>query len=268
MPATRSGLSERQTRVTLNAAASAVVAKLFCPRPCALPYPTRRESNGKMNQEHHLSCRAKANRGPSYLNGRGAVLKERGAYVSDDFKWCLPGDAPSRAPQKSAAFNANAILGQEIVPRTDAALDEANGDVHVYNTAIFYGWKDGTTFEEPDIWTSCVVRDWARFQHRRVNGQRRNYSLHKAGLAEAELESYAPSSWARYDYSPISKRATTQLAEGNGCCLYRGSILKHLSLGLTWCETAPGGPTRCSKLRYGATMANPRWRQCGCLSCF
>ena len=78
------------------------------------------------------------------------------AYVSDDFKLVFTGGRIFAGPAESAAFNAKRYdWVKKKFLRTDAALDEATGDVHVYNTGYLYGaWKDGT--KRTGIWISSL----------------------------------------------------------------------------------------------------------------
>ena len=110
------------------------------------------------------------------------------AYVSDDFKLVFTGGRIFAGPAESAAFNAKRYdWVKKKFLRTDAALDEATGDVHVYNTGYLYGaWKDGTTFETNRYLDKFVVRH-CKIVSTDVWNDSAEIILHKAGLAEAEL---------------------------------------------------------------------------------
>ncbi|WP_380055065.1 nuclear transport factor 2 family protein [Falsihalocynthiibacter sp. SS001] len=125
----------------------------------------------------------------SYLE-RSMVPDPEGAavYVSDDFKLVFTGGRQFSVPAESAAFNAKryAWVKKKFL-RTDAALDEETGDVHVYNTGYLFGeWKDGSTFETNRYMDKFVVRN-GKIISTDVWNDSAEIILHKAGLAEADL---------------------------------------------------------------------------------
>ena len=110
------------------------------------------------------------------------------AYVSDDFQLVFTGGRQFSGPADASAFNAKryAWVKKKFL-RTDAALDSATGDVHVYNTGYLYGeWKDGTPFEANRYMDKFVVRG-GKIISTDVWNDSAEIILHKAGLAEAEL---------------------------------------------------------------------------------
>ena len=125
----------------------------------------------------------------SYLE-RSMVPDPEGAatYISDDFKLVFTGGRTFSGPAESAAFNAKryAWVKKKFL-RTDAALDDETGDVHVYNTGYLFGeWKDGTTFETNRYMDKFVVSG-GKIISTDVWNDSAEIILHRAGLAEAEL---------------------------------------------------------------------------------
>lgn len=110
------------------------------------------------------------------------------AFVGDDFRLTFTGGRRFSSPAQSAAFNASRYAWvRKRFDRTDAALDEETGDIHVYNTGHLYGaWKDGTTFETNRYLDRFIVRD-GKIVATDVWNDSAEILLHKAGLAEAEL---------------------------------------------------------------------------------
>jgi hypothetical protein len=110
------------------------------------------------------------------------------AYVSDDFQLVFTGGRRFSGPAESAGFNAKRYAWvKKRFLRTDAALDPATGDVHVYNTGYLYGeWKDGTAFETNRYMDKFVVRG-GKIISTDVWNDSAEILLHKAGLAEADL---------------------------------------------------------------------------------
>jgi len=137
--------------------------------------------------------------------------------------WCLPGGAPSRAPQKALpSMQKRYDWVKKKFLRTDAALDEATGDVHVYNTGYLYGaWKDGTTFETTDIWTSSSSAT-ARLSAPTCGTTAPKLILHKAWFSRSGTLNYAPSSMVDTTTPQSLKRADLQLARGKRLAVYIG----------------------------------------------
>ncbi|MEH6647906.1 nuclear transport factor 2 family protein [Sulfitobacter sp.] len=125
----------------------------------------------------------------SYLE-RSMVPDPEGAatYISDDFKLVFTGGRTFSGPAESADFNAKRYAWvKKNFLRTDAALDDETGDVHVYNTGYLFGaWKDGTTFETNRYMDKFVVRG-GKIISTDVWNDSAEIILHRAGLAEAEL---------------------------------------------------------------------------------
>lgn len=125
----------------------------------------------------------------AYLE-RSMVPDPEGAsrYVADDFQLTFTGGRRFSVPAEASAFNAKRYAWvKKRFLRTDAALDPATGDVHVYNTGYLYGeWKDGTSFETNRYMDKFVVRD-GKIVSTDVWNDSAEILLHKAGLAEAEL---------------------------------------------------------------------------------
>lgn len=110
------------------------------------------------------------------------------AYVSDDFKVTFTGGRRFSGPADTTAFNAKRYKWvKKRFLRTDAALDAASGDVHVYNTGYLYGeWPDGTPFETNRYLDFFVVRD-GKITSTDVWNDSAEIILARAGLAEAPL---------------------------------------------------------------------------------
>ena len=125
----------------------------------------------------------------AYLE-RSMVPDPEGAatYVSDDFALVFTGGRRFDGPSAGAAFNAKRYRWvKKRFLRTDAALDPATGDVHVYNTGHLYGeWHDGTAFETNRYMDKFVVRG-DKIVSTDVWNDSAEILLHKAGLAEADL---------------------------------------------------------------------------------
>jgi hypothetical protein len=110
------------------------------------------------------------------------------AYLSPEFDLVFTGGRRFAGPAESAAFNAKRYAWvKKRFLRTDAALDEQTGDVHVYNTGYLYGeWHDGTPFETNRYMDKFIVRD-GKLIRTDVWNDSAEILLAKAGLAEAEL---------------------------------------------------------------------------------
>ncbi len=110
------------------------------------------------------------------------------AYIADDFEMIFTGGRRFSGPADSAGFNAKRYKWvKKRFLRTDAALDEATGDVHVYNTGYLYGeWPDGTRFETNRYLDCFVVRD-GKIVSTNVWNDSAEILLARAGLAEAPL---------------------------------------------------------------------------------
>jgi ketosteroid isomerase-like protein len=109
-------------------------------------------------------------------------------YVSDDFVLVFTGGRRFSGPADAAAFNALRYKWvKKRFLRTDAALDPATGDVHVYNTGYLYGeWPDGEPFETNRYMDSFTVRD-GRIVRTDVWNDSAETILARRGLAEAPL---------------------------------------------------------------------------------
>lgn len=110
------------------------------------------------------------------------------AFVAPDLKITFTGGRSFTRPADTAAFNAKRYKWvKKRLGRTDAALDPATGDVHVYNTGTLFGaWPDGTVFEGNRYIDTFVVRD-GLIVETNVWNDSAEWLLHRAGLAEAPL---------------------------------------------------------------------------------
>ena len=110
------------------------------------------------------------------------------AYVAEDFALTFTGGRRFSDPSESSGFNAKRYRWvKKRFLRTDAALDEASGDVHVYNTGNLYGeWPDGTPFDGNRYIDIFVVRD-GKIISTNVWNDSAEILLDRAGLAEAPL---------------------------------------------------------------------------------
>jgi ketosteroid isomerase-like protein len=110
------------------------------------------------------------------------------AYVAQDVEVIFTGGRRFSGPADTTAFNAKRYKWvKKRFLRTDAALDPATGDVHVYNTGHLYGeWPDGTPFDGNRYMDSFVVRG-GKIVSTNVWNDSAEILLHRAGLAEAPL---------------------------------------------------------------------------------
>jgi len=110
------------------------------------------------------------------------------AYVADDLAITFTGGRKFSRPAETSAFNAKRYKWvKKRFLRTDAALDPATGDVHVYNTGYLYGeWPDGTPFDGNRYMDEFVVRD-GKIVSTNVWNDSAEILLHRAGIAEAPL---------------------------------------------------------------------------------
>lgn len=126
----------------------------------------------------------------AYLE-RSMIPDPQGAaqYVAADFEIIFTGGRRFTQPGDTAAFNAKRYKWvKKRFLRTDAALDAASGDVHVYNTGYLYGeWPDGTPFETNRYMDSFVIRH-GKIIRTDVWNDSAEILLARAGLAEAPLE--------------------------------------------------------------------------------
>lgn len=110
------------------------------------------------------------------------------AYIADDFEMVFTGGRRFSGPSESAGFNAKRYKWvKKRFLRTDAALDAATGDVHVYNTGYLYGeWPDGTPFET-NRYLDCFVVRRGKIVSTNVWNDSAEILLARTGLAEAPL---------------------------------------------------------------------------------
>ena len=110
------------------------------------------------------------------------------AFVSDDFDLIFTGGRRFTGPAESTAFNAKRYKSvKKRFLRTDAALDQETGDVHVYNTGYLYGeWPDGTLFDKKRYLDFFVVRD-GKIVATNVWNDSAEILLARVGLAEELL---------------------------------------------------------------------------------
>jgi ketosteroid isomerase-like protein len=110
------------------------------------------------------------------------------AFVSDDFELIFTGGRRFTGPAESTAFNAKRYKWvKKRFLRTDAALDQETGDVHVYNTGYLYGeWPDGTPFDKNRYLDCFVVRD-GKIVATNVWNDSAEILLARVGLAEEPL---------------------------------------------------------------------------------
>jgi len=106
-------------------------------------------------------------------------------YVSNDFEVTFTGGRRFTAPAETIAFNAKRYKWvKKKFLRTDAALDETSGDVHVYNSGYLYGeWPDGTPFEGNRYMDAFIVRN-SEIISANVWNDSAEILLERAGLAE------------------------------------------------------------------------------------
>jgi len=125
----------------------------------------------------------------TYLE-RSMVPDPEGAaeFVSGDFRLVFTGGRRMAGPAESAAFNAKRYKWvKKRFLRTDAALDPATGDVHVYNTGQLYGeWPDGTPFDGNRYMDIFTVRG-RKIVSTDVWNDSAEILLERAGIAEAPL---------------------------------------------------------------------------------
>ena len=110
------------------------------------------------------------------------------AHVSESLELTFTGGRRFSGPAESTAFNAKRYkVVKKRFLRTDAALDEETGDVHVYNTGYLYGeWLDGTPFDGNRYMDKFVVRG-GKIVKMDVWNDSAEILLSKANLAEAPL---------------------------------------------------------------------------------
>lgn len=110
------------------------------------------------------------------------------AYIAEDFEMIFTGGRRFSGPAQSAEFNAKRYKWvKKRFLRTDAALDAASGDVHVYNIGYLYGeWPDGTRFET-NRYLDCFVVRGGKIVSTDVWNDSAEILLARAGLAEAPL---------------------------------------------------------------------------------
>lgn len=110
------------------------------------------------------------------------------AHVSENLDLTFTGGRRFSSPADATSFNAKRYrVVKKRFLRTDAALDEETGDVHVYNTGYLYGeWLDGTPFDGNRYLDKFVVRD-SKIVKMDVWNDSAEILLSKAELAEAPL---------------------------------------------------------------------------------
>jgi len=109
-------------------------------------------------------------------------------FTSPDLRLIFTGGRHFSSPAESTAFNAKryAWVKKKFL-RTDAALDEATGEVRVYNTGHLYGeWPDGTPFEGNRYIDIFAVKD-GLITETHVWNDSAEILLARAGHAEAPL---------------------------------------------------------------------------------
>ena len=109
-------------------------------------------------------------------------------YTAPDLKLIFTGGRKFTSPAESAGFNAKRYSWvKKKFLRTDAALDEATGEVRVFNTGYLYGeWPDGTPFETNRYIDIFTVRD-GLITETQVWNDSAEILLDRAGLSEAPL---------------------------------------------------------------------------------
>lgn len=110
------------------------------------------------------------------------------AFVADEFEVIFTGGRRFTSPAETTAFNAKRYKWvKKRFLRTDASVDDATGDVHVYNTGYLFGeWPDGTTFET-NRYLDCFVVRAGKIISTNVWNDSAEILLARAGLAEAPL---------------------------------------------------------------------------------
>ncbi len=125
----------------------------------------------------------------AYLEASMAPDPVRAAtFVSPALALTFTGGRRFSGPADCTAFNAKRYAWvKKRFLRTDAALDPATGDVHVYNTGHLYGaWPDGTPFETNRYIDIFTVRD-GLIVSTDIWNDSAEILLARAGLAEAPL---------------------------------------------------------------------------------
>ena len=109
-------------------------------------------------------------------------------HIAPDFRLIFTGGRTFTSPADSAAFNARRYKWvKKRFLRTDAAFDEATGEVRVFNTGYLYGeWPDGTAFETNRYIDTFTVRDGLIVESQVWNDSA-EILLDRHGLAEAPL---------------------------------------------------------------------------------
>ncbi len=110
------------------------------------------------------------------------------SYLGPGLRLTFTGGRRFAGPADCAAFNARRYAWvRKRFLRTDAALDPATGDVHVYNTGYLYGaWPDGAPFETNRYIDIFTVRD-GLIVSTDIWNDSAEILLARAGLAEAPL---------------------------------------------------------------------------------
>jgi len=109
-------------------------------------------------------------------------------YGAPGLRLIFTGGRRFSKPADTSAFNAKRYKWvKKRFLRTDAALDEATGEVRVFNTGYLYGeWPDGTPFETNRYIDIFTVRD-GLITETQVWNDSAEILLARAGLAEAPL---------------------------------------------------------------------------------
>lgn len=109
-------------------------------------------------------------------------------FVAPEFRMIFTGGRRFSTPADSARFNALRYKWvKKRFLRTDAALDDATGEVRVFNTGYLYGeWPEGTPFETNRYIDIFTLRD-GKIVETQVWNDSAEILLDSHSLAEAPL---------------------------------------------------------------------------------